>query len=309
MNKRMKGEFVDKDLATEFGKQIAIGQAATDLQFGNDITRLIQLSFNTDAEFKGPIGQVKETLGHMSGNIISGVTRPLDPINKIVGYATSELSDYDITPQIDRRLAKGGLQKLGLNATKYVDNILEAIASGVKGETTLLGDELRVASREGKVFDPSPYRTATGTRIQQPRTFANMVFAMVDKPEWKAGMYTGVPEFDNFANQVISPMIEMEAEQLLKNEKFMRGSAEYKKQKVNGMLNEVKRNIRSYLSATPNSEQGIEYRKTKLLNVPKLTMMRARKIVGIQDVDVRDLSSSQISELESAVQYIQATDD
>ena len=37
--------------------------------------------------------------------------------------------------------------------------------------------------------------------------------------------------------------------------------------------------------------------------------MRARKIVGIQDVDVRDLSGSQISELEAAVQYIQATDD
>ena len=166
-----------------------------------------------------------------------------------------------------------------------------------------------MAAREGKVFDPSPYRTAIGTRIQQPRTFANMVFAMVDKPEWKAGMYTGVPEFDNFANQVISPMIEMEAEQLLKNEKFMRGSSEYKKQKVNDMLNEVKKNIRSYLSATPNSEQGIEYRKTKLLNVPKLTMMRARKIVGIKDVDVRDLSGSQISELEAAVQYIQATDD
>jgi len=309
MNKRMKGEFVDKDLATEFGKQIAIGQAATDLQFGNDITRLIQLSFNTDAEFKGPISQVKETLGHMSGNIISGVTRPLDPINKLAGYALSEWTPYDVTPQINRRLAKGGLQKLGLNTTKYTDNIIEGIASVVNGETTLLGDELRVASREGKVFDPSPYRTAIGTRIQQPRTFANMVFAMVDKPEWKAGMYTGVPEFDSFANQVISPMIEMEAEQLLKNEKFMRGSAEYKKQKVNGMLNEVKRNVRSYLSATPNSEQGIEYRKTKLLNVPKLTMIRARKIVGIQDVDVRDLSSSQISELEATVQYIQATDD
>ena len=85
-NKRLKGEFVDRDLATEFGKQIAIGQAATDLQFGNDITRLIQLTFNADAEFKGPLSQVKETLGHMSGNIISGVTRPLDPINKFVFF-------------------------------------------------------------------------------------------------------------------------------------------------------------------------------------------------------------------------------
>ena len=311
-NKMANGEFVDKDLSAEFGKQIAIGQAATDLQFGNDITRLIQLTLNLGGEFKSPIGQVQETLGHMSGNIVSGITRPLDPINKLAGYALSEWTPYDVTPQIDRRLAKGGLQKLGLNATKYVDNIIEGIASSKlfgAGETTLLGDELRVASREGNVYDPSPYRTAIGTRIQQPRTFANIVFGMVNQPEWKAGMYTGVPEFDRFANKVISPMIEMEAEQLLKNEKFVRGSAEYKKQKVNDMLNGVKRNVRSYLSATPNTEQGIEYRKTKLLNTPKLVMVRAKRIVGTPDVGIRDLSASQVAELEAAVQYIQATDE
>ena len=308
-NKMSNGEFVDKDLSAEFGKQIAIGQAATDLQFGNDITRLIQLTLNLGGEFKSPIGQVQETLGHMSGNIVSGITRPLDPINKLAGYALSEWTPYDVTPQVDRRLAKGGLQKLGMNSAKYVDNIIEGIASVVNGETTLLGDELRVASREGNVYDPSPYRTAIGTRIQQPRTFANIVFGMVNQPEWKAGMYTGVPEFDRFANKVISPMIEMEAEQLLKNEKFVRGNAEYKKQKVNDMLNEVKRSVRAYLSETPNTEQGIEYRKTKLLNTPKLVLTRAKRIVGTPDVGIRDLSASQVSELEAAVQYIQATDE
>ena len=308
-NKMSNGEFVDKDLSAEFGKQIAIGQAATDLQFGNDITRLIQLTLNLGGEFKSPIGQVQETLGHMSGNIVSGITRPLDPINKLAGYALSEWTPYDVSPQVDRRLTKGGLQKLGMNSAKYVDNIIEGIASVVNGETTLLGDELRVASREGNVYDPSPYRTAIGTRIQQPRTFANIVFGMVNQPEWKAGMYTGVPEFDRFANKVISPMIEMEAEQLLKNEKFVRGNAEYKKQKVNDMLNEVKRSVRAYLSETPNTEQGIEYRKTKLLNTPKLVLTRAKRIVGTPDVGIRDLSASQVSELEAAVQYIQATDE
>ena len=307
MNKSLNGEFVDKDLAGEFGKQIAIGQAATDLQFGNDITRLIQLTLNAGGEFKSPLGQISETLGHIGGNVASGYTRPLDFFNKLVGYGVSEFSDYDITPQIDRRLAKGGMQKLGLNSTKYVDNIIEGLQSWAKGETTLLSDELRVASREGNVFDPSPYRTSTGTRIQQPRTFANIVFGMVNKPEWKAGMYTGVPEFDRFANKVIAPMIEMEAEQLLKNEKFVRGDAEYKRKKVDDMLNEVKRNVRSYLTAVPGSEQGLDYRRTKLLSVPKLVMIRARRIADIEDTDVRDLTANQIAELEATVQYLQAT--
>ena len=86
----------------------------------------------------------------------------------------------------------------------------------------LLGKEKRVASREGSIFDPSPYRSATGQRVKQPRTFANIVFGMVDKPEWKTGMYTGVPEFDNFANQVLAPVIENEAELLLKDERWGR---------------------------------------------------------------------------------------
>ena len=75
------------------------------------------------------------------------------------------------------------------------------------------------------------------------------------------------------------------------------------------MLNEVKRSVRAYLSETPNTEQGIEYRKTKLLNTPKLVLTRAKRIVGTPDVGIRDLSASQVSELEAAVQYIQATDE
>ena len=49
--KMRNGETVDRDLANEFGKQIAIGQAATDLQFGNDISRILTLAFNQDDEF------------------------------------------------------------------------------------------------------------------------------------------------------------------------------------------------------------------------------------------------------------------
>jgi hypothetical protein len=307
-NRRNNGDFVDRDLVTEFGKQIAIGQAATDLQFGNDITRIIQLGFNADGDFKSPFKISLETGLYGLGNVAAGFTRPLDVVNKLSGYAAQTLTPYDITPQVDRRLAKGPFEKFGYNATKYVDNIIEGMASGLKGETVLLGDELRVAAREGSVFDPSPYRTMTGTRIKQPRTFANIVFGMVDKPEWKTGMYTGVPEHDNFANKVLAPLIEKEAELLLKDSSFLRGSYDDKKTKVNAMLNSVKNRVRKYLADIPETEQGLDYRKTKLDNVSKLLMKRARKIAEIQDVDLRDLTEGEVSKLEAVVDYLRDKD-
>ena len=304
VNKSTRGDYIDKDFISEFGKQIAIGQAATDLQFGNDITRLIGLTVNLNGDFKSPLASISDTVAHTSGNIVSGLLRPADFANKLFGYAFEGLTPYDVTPMIDRRQAKGFGEKFTLNATKYVDNIIEGVQSVIQGETVLLGDELRVAAREGTIEDASPYRTATGTRIQQPRTFANIVFGMVNKPEWKTGMYTGVPEFDRLANKMIAPLIELEAEELLKEESFVKGSADVKKQKVNDMLNEVKKNVRKYLALVPEEEGGIEYRKSKLLTKPKIKMKRARELAGIEGKDVRDLSEDEISKLETALDLI-----
>ena len=118
----------------------------TDLQFGNDITRIIGLTVNLNGEFKSPLASIRESFGHIGGNVVAGVSRPLDVVNKLFGYGVEGLSSYDITPMIDRRQAKGGFEKFTLNATKYVDNIIEGVQSVIQGETVLLGDELRVAS-------------------------------------------------------------------------------------------------------------------------------------------------------------------
>ena len=307
--KMRNGETVDRDLANEFGKQIAIGQAATDLQFGNDISRILTLAFNEDPEFKGnTLPTLLEGLSYTSGNIVAGATRPLDVINKTFGYALAEVSPYDVTPQVDKRLAKGAGEKFGYNATKYVDNIIEGVASVVNGKTVLLGDELRVAAREGSIFDPSPYRTFTGQRIKQARTNANIVFGMVDKPEWKTGLYTGVPEYDRVANKIIAPLIEQESEMLLKDESFINGDGDFKRNKVNKMLTEVKSRVNNYLSAIPESEAGLNYRKKKLLNQKKYYVKKARDIIGVEGTSIRDLTEKQVDKLESTIEYLRALD-
>ena len=304
------GETVDKDLILAFNQQIAIAQAATDIQFGNDISRILTIAFNADPEFKGKLPTLFEGAMSTLGNVGAGFTRPLSLFNTLAGYALQETTPYDVTPLVDRRLARGGFEKLGLNGTRYVDNIIEGILSGVNtavtGETdaVLLGKEKRVASREGSIFDPSPYRSATGQRVKQPRTFANIVFGMVDKPDWKTGMYTGVPEFDNFANQVLAPVIENEAELLLKDERFVKGNSDYKRKRVNQMMNDVKGTLRKYLTAVPDTEGGLLYRKKKLDSRPRADLKRAREITNIKDTSLIDMTEHEIAQLEAALDYI-----
>ena len=144
----------------------------------------------------------------------------------------------------------------------------------------------------------------TGQRIKQPRTFANIVFGMVDKPDWKTGMYTGVPEFDNFANQVLAPVIENEAELLLKDERFVKGNSDYKRKRVNQMMNDVKGTLRKYLTAVPDTEGGLLYRKKKLDSRPRADLKRAREITNIKDPSLIDMTEHEIAQLEAALDYI-----
>ena len=304
----MNGETVDADLIQAFNQQIAIGQAATDVQFGNDLSRILTLAFNSDPDFKGRLPTMFEGVMSTLGNVGAGFTRPLSLLNTLTGYAIQETTPYDITPLIDRRQARGGFEKFSLNSSRYVDNIIEGILSVVNGETTLIGEEKRVASREGSIFDPSPYRSATGQRVKQPRTFANIVFGMVDKPEWKTGMYTGIPEFDNFANQVLAPLIESEAELLLKDESFIKGNADRKRAKVNKMMQDVKGRLSKYLTVVPKSEQGILYRRKKIDGKPKAQLKRAREITGIKGIDIRDMTDHELSQIESALTFISLED-
>ena len=96
-----------------------------------------------------------EAVGKPLGNIVAGVFRPLDPINKLTGFM------FDVDTIKDPRQARG-YAKFNQSATRYFDNILEAIG----GETeNITGESLRVASREGEIYDPNPLARIFGLKI------------------------------------------------------------------------------------------------------------------------------------------------
>ena len=290
MNTIMRGGET-KELRADFLKQIAIGQTVTDLQFGNDLTKMFAAMEGLVTQGDGDVVKnLFEGMAGGAGNVFAGFTRPFDSANRLIGAASG------MDTAIDRRQAEGA-GKLTVNASRYVDNIIETLRG------RLMGEELSVGIREGEIYDPSPLRSITGVRMKQPRTSANIVFGMVNFPEWKVSMYSGIPEHDAFVNRVMTPLLEQESELLLKNKKFKDASLAKKRLMADQMLSNVKGVVTDVLTSEPTSEDGLNYRR-KLLDRKKNTLMKeARKITGITK-PLRDLSLYEVELLETATEIV-----
>ena len=94
------GETVDKDLVLAFNQQIAIGQAATDIQFGNDITRMLTLFFNGDPNFTGRLPTAIELGMSSLGNVGAGRSFVGDVIQRdefVFGNALFDATQVTVT--------------------------------------------------------------------------------------------------------------------------------------------------------------------------------------------------------------------
>ena len=117
MNTMRNGEQVSADLQREIGTQLAVGQLARDTQFANDINNILDVMTNVDIDKRAA---AIDGLYKVTGNFAAGFTRPLDVVNKAVGFAAGTDTAKDI------RQAEG-VNVFSQTATKYVDNIFEAL--------------------------------------------------------------------------------------------------------------------------------------------------------------------------------------
>ena len=153
MNLAAKGQPVPRELSTEVLTQLAVGQVARDVQFGNDLLNAMDTVFNFD---EGQRGASTDAFLKATGNVVAGVTRPLDVVNKLTGYVMGNDGAKDV------RQAEG-MNIFTQSATKYMDNILESF---VDKTDSITGEQLRVATREGEVYDPAPLARIFGLTVK-----------------------------------------------------------------------------------------------------------------------------------------------
>ncbi len=290
-NLSVKGETVPPELIEELGNQLAIGQVARDLQFGNDVFNAI------DFFSSGGRGADLDALYKSMGNIAAGATRPLDAINRSIGF----LADNDNAKDV--RQADGFLPVFTQSSTKYFDNILEALV----GESeTLTGENLRVSSREGDIYDANPLARILGLNIKRGKTATEQAYTLANLQSWKQDQRSNIPTYDRLFNQSLAPMLEKRMQMLLSSKRFQEGDLEYKRGRVKYELKKARDQLRDYFDI-PGSSAYLDQQRyrasTKGTKGQQNKAMKYMKSLGV-DAELKDFNFRELKTYESYIDHL-----
>ena len=249
----------------------------------------------------------------VTGNFAAGFTRPLDVLNKAVGFATGTDTAKDV------RQAEG-INTFSQTATKYVDNIIETFIDavdgisgdtltnlGIAGEETFTGEELSVATRQGEVYDANPFARMFGLTIKPSKTATETVYSMADMAPWKASERTNIPAYDKIFNGMLAPMLEVYTQDLLDNPRFQDATIKQKRGMLKKRLSEVKARVRESMERGYAGYEGSVMNKATSLTrrFNKETRREAMKMLR-QDYGITgQLEDLSFRELELFMRYAQ----
>ena len=298
LNTMRNGEQVSEDLQREIGTQLAVGQLARDTQFANDINNMLDVLTNVDIDKRAAS---IDGLYKVTGNFVAGFTRPLDVLNKAVGFATGTDTAKDV------RQAEG-INTFSQTATKYVDNIIETF---IDKTDTITGEELSVATRQGEVYDVNPFARMFGLTIKPSKTATETVYSMADMAPWKASERTNIPAYDKIFNGMLAPMLELYTQDLLDNPRFQDATIKQKRGMLKKRLSEVKARVRESMERGSAGYEGSVLNKATSLTrrFSKETRREAMKMLR-QDYGITgQLEDLSFRELELFMRYAQLIKD
>lgn len=284
-NLMRKGQTVGDDLKTELTSQLAVGQVARDFQFGNDLNNVVDTFVNMEE------GSRKASLNGLyraGGNFAAGFTRPLDAVNKLTGYVTETDTAKDV------RQAEG-IGVFTQSATKYFDNMLEVFDKNVDGIT---GEQLRIATRKGEIYDANPLARIFGITIKRGRTATEKAYSLANMAEWTANERSQMPEYDKMFNSHLAPILERATDKLIRDKRYIEGDTNTRKDMLRSTLRDVKATIRKYTNEdAPGKTQLLALRRKANITGNKELRNKAMKAMQtrfgfdgrINDMNYREL--------------------
>ena len=296
VNLAAKGQPVPRELSTEVLTQLAVGQVARDVQFGNDLLNAMDTVFNFD---EGQRGASADAFLKATGNVVAGVTRPLDVVNKLTGYIMGNDGAKDV------RQAEG-MNIFTQSATKYMDNILESF---VDKSDSITGEQLRVATREGEVYDPAPLARIFGLTVKPGRTAVEKAYSMTDMFQWTANERTKIPEYDRIFNNFLAPILEREMQVLLDSPTFKNANVTNQRGMVKRRLRAVKSEVRDHIRKGHLGQEESRLSYAALIeSKPKETKREAMKMANEQfgiDGKLEDMNFRELGIILEYVEYLQ----
>jgi hypothetical protein len=292
-----EGEEVPGELYEELAKQVAVGQLVKSTQFGTDLNAIINAySSGTiteqEAFYKG--------IAKGTGNVMAGYTRPLDALNRMVGFVSGTDAIRDIRQEDD---AFGTFTNA---AGRYTENIfdilvdrIEAVSDADLGGAEREGKELRVATREGEVYDPNPFARIFGLKIIPGKTATEQAYSMADMMAWRDTERTKIHGYDRAFNVLIAPVLERRTARLIRTDAFKNGTGRARRQMLKRLVSDTKSMVRDYMrKGGAGEEEGLEAlraqasrRGNKAIRKEALELMNEQ--YGVR-ADIRELSYDEI---------------
>ena len=286
LNTMRNGEQVTPELQQEIGTQLVVGQLAKDAQFANDINNLLDVLTNVDLDKRA---EAVDGFYKVGGNFVSGFTRPLDAINKTVGFAMGTDGAKDVR-QAD------GMNVFTQSATKYVDNIIEAF---IDKTDSITGEDLEVATRAGEIYDPNPFARIFGITVKPGRTATEKVYSMAEMHPWKANERTKLPAYDKAFNGLVAPLLERYTQDLLNNPEFRKASLSQQRGMIKKRLGDLKSMVRKGMEGGYTGTKNMMLRKQAkaIQKYDKETTRQALKLMeerlgvtaSLEDLTFREL--------------------
>ena len=245
-NLARQGEMVPKELIEDITAQLAVGQFAKDIQFGNDLYNVFDTLLNQE---DGARKMSFDAVYKQGGSIIAGFTRPLDAVNRMVGL----INNSDAAK--DARQATG-VDQLTIQSTRYIDNIIEIFTDKLDGVT---GEELRLATREGPIQDANPVMRLLGITVKPARTATEKAYSMAELHSWTAGERSQLPAYDAIFNETIAPMFEENYKNLINTPEYQNGSVAERRTMLNAFKTDITGRMREYLRT------GVDDSDTRIL--------------------------------------------
>jgi hypothetical protein len=221
----------------------------------------------------------------VAAQAISGITRPLEPINTAVGLTRDE-GFY--VPDRNQGI------KWANNSLRYMDQIVSLVTGEDNGP-------IKYDPAEGKkrVTASRLVSTTRATKL----TSTKQVFSMIGKPGYAYAASSMSDAADNRADQLFNQIVEVGASRLYDNKDFKEGNLEKRQFMVEKLVKSAKSDVKAYMGRlAANSEDGALLKMMEVSSYKKDAIVRARKDLGFEK-DVDSLTERELDVLATALKF------
>jgi hypothetical protein len=281
---RWNGDEIPKELAVQFGDQF-FGQLTR--QLGDAGEGLVSIAISALSDEGPGIGKMlQDAMGATVSQAISGATRPLEPVNALVGLSRDE--EFYVP---DRKIGN----KYFNNSVRYMDQMLAAFDGGEnwmpKSQSPVEGTP-RVAVA----------RLVSTTRASR-LTNAERVMNSIGRPGWMIGMASNSEVADNRYNEVFHDIIESGSGKLWNSKRFKEGDLETKQLLVRKLLESSRKSTKAYMArVASNGDDRSLLKMIEISNSSDIAISRAMEDMGI-DRPLEELSEAELDSLQKVLEF------